>query len=174
MNTLRIITLSGAPHPLAAVQSLDPASGTLVFAWLDAEQKCVDSGGSVARFTPPLPLQPEDFVAPAVYPEIPDKVLAAAIAASLVDPAPAVPEVISRAEFVISLRRVLGLTEGGIYAIISMLPEGEQRETARDLWENAREFRRDNSFLAALAQLNGNTPAQLDEVFRTGAALDLD
>ena len=100
---------------------------------------------------------------------------AADIAAAIANPPPApVPLVISRAEFVIAVRRVLGLTEGGIYAIISLLPEGEQRETARDLWENAREFRRDNSFLAALAQLNGNTPEQLDEVFRTGAALDLD
>jgi hypothetical protein len=100
---------------------------------------------------------------------------AADIAAAIANPPPApVPLVISRAEFVIAVRRVLSLTEGGIYAIIALLPEGEQRETARDLWENAREFRRDNSFLQALAQLNGNTPEQLDEVFRVGAALDLD
>lgn len=100
---------------------------------------------------------------------------AADIAATLANPPAApVPEVISRAEFVIAARRVLGLTEGGIFAIISLLPAGEQRETARDLWENAREFRRHNSFLVTLAQLNGNTPAELDEVFRAGAALDLD
>jgi hypothetical protein len=88
-------------------------------------------------------------------------------------PAP-VPQVISRAEFIIAARRVIGLTEGAVFALISMLPAGEQRETARDLWENAREFRRDNTFIATLAQLNGTTPEQVDEVFRTGATLNLD
>jgi hypothetical protein len=88
-------------------------------------------------------------------------------------PVPPVPEVISRAEFVIAARRVLNVTEATIFALISQLPAGEQQETARDLWEHAREFRRDNSMLIALAQLNESTPEQLDEVFRVGAALDL-
>jgi hypothetical protein len=88
-------------------------------------------------------------------------------------PATPVPEVISRAEFVIAARRVLNVTEATIFALISQLPAGEQQETARDLWEHAREFRRDNSMLIALAQLNGNTPEQLDQVFRVGAALEL-
>jgi hypothetical protein len=88
-------------------------------------------------------------------------------------PAP-VPAVVARSQFVIAARRVLGLTEGGIYALISQLPEGEQRETARDLWENAREFRRDNTFLAALAQLNGTPPEQIDAVFRAAAEINLD
>lgn len=85
-----------------------------------------------------------------------------------------VPASVSRAEFVIAARRVLNLTEGDVYALISQLPEGEQRETARDLWENASVFHRNNSFLAGLAALNGNTPEQIDEVFRVGATLDLD
>lgn len=97
--------------------------------------------------------------------------IAAALAAPVVAP---VPESISRAEFVIAARRVLGITEGAIFALISQLPAGEEQETARDLWENAREFRRSNRFIAALAALNGNTPEQLDEVFRVGAALELD
>jgi hypothetical protein len=88
-------------------------------------------------------------------------------------PAP-VPAEITRAQFVIAARRVLGLTEGGIFALISQLPAGEMQETARDLWENALTFKRGNSMLNALAQLNGNTPEQLDELFRHGAALDLD
>ena len=87
---------------------------------------------------------------------------------------PPVPEVISRAEFIIALRRVLGITEGAVFALLSQMPAGEEQETARDLWENAREFKRSNSFLLALAQLNGNTPSQIDEVFRAGAALNLD
>lgn len=88
-------------------------------------------------------------------------------------PAP-VPERLSRSEFIVAARRVLGITEGTVYALIALLPAGEQRETARDLWENARWFYRDNSFLAALAQLNGNSPEQLDELFRVGATLNLD
>lgn len=88
-------------------------------------------------------------------------------------PAP-VPAVVARSQFVIAARRVLGLTEGGIYALISQLPEGEQRETARDLWENARKFRRDNTFINALAQLNGTSPEQVDDVFRAAGAINLD
>lgn len=100
---------------------------------------------------------------------------AADIALAIANPPPApAPVVLSRAEFIIALRRVLGITEGDVFALISQLPAGEQQETARDLWENAREFRRDNSFLAGLAALNGNTSEEIDEVFRTGAALNLD
>lgn len=171
----RIITLTGAPHPKARIDREDPAAGLAIFSFLDADERPVDSGGSVARFTQldPLPADPAQPDAPATYPEVDDETLADAIAAALDAPAQ-VPQVISRAEFVIACRRVLGLTEGGIHALISQLPAGEQQETARDLWENAREFRRTNSFLAALAALNGNTEADIDEVFRAGAGLDLD
>jgi hypothetical protein len=168
----RIITLTGLPHPQARIDRVDPAAGLAIFAFLEANAQPVDSGGSVATFTPLDPLPAEEGE-PVEYPEASDEVLAAAIAAAVNAPAP-VPQVISRAEFVIAARRVLGITEGAIHALISQLPAGETQETARDLWENAREFRRDNSFLAALAQLNGNTAAEIDEVFRTGAALDLD
>jgi hypothetical protein len=168
----RTLILTGQPHPKAEVQFLDPAAGRMVFRWLDANGLPVDSGGSVATFTPVEPLPNEDPAATPEYPEIEDETLAAAIAAAVNAPAP-VPQVISRAEFVIAARRVLGLTEGAIHALISQLPAGETQETARDLWENAREFRRDNSFLAALAALNGSTDAEVDEVFRVGAALDL-
>lgn len=100
---------------------------------------------------------------------------AADIAHAIAHPPPVpVPPVISRAEFIIAARRVLGITEGNVFALISQLPAGEPQETARDLFEHAREFRRSNSFMTALAQLNGNTSEQLDEVFRVGAALDLD
>lgn len=88
-------------------------------------------------------------------------------------PAP-VPDVITRAQFIIAARRQLGLNEGEVFALISGLPAGEVQETARNLWENAREFRRANTFLNQLAELNGNTPAEIDEVFRVGAALNLD
>lgn len=100
---------------------------------------------------------------------------AADIAHALANPPPPpVPSVLNRDQFVIALRRVLGMTEGAVYALISQLPAGDEQETARDRWENTRIFRRDSVLLNALAQLNGNTSAEIDEVFRTGAALDLD
>src|SRR5689334_21789860 len=56
---------------------------------------------------------------------------AADIAAAIANPPPPpVPQVISRAEFVIALRRVLEMTEGDVFALISQLPAGEEQETA--------------------------------------------
>lgn len=89
-------------------------------------------------------------------------------------PPPPVPAEISRARFVIAVRRVLGVTEGAIFALISSLPSGEEQETARDLWENAVTFRRANPFLLMLAQAGDFTTEQIDEVFRVGAALVID
>ena len=94
---------------------------------------------------------------------------------ALAHPAPApVPHVLPRSSFIVAIRRVLGITSDDVLAIIEQLPAGDQRDTARDLWANARSFYRSNSFVTALAALNGNTPAQLDEVFRVGATLNLD
>lgn len=171
----RILALTGTAYPKAEIQSVSAAHGVATFRWLDAGGQPVDSGGSLARFTPlePLAPDPEAPGAPPEYPEVPDETLSAAIENPPAVPVP-VPTEISRAEFVIAIRRVLGLSEGTVFALISQLPAGEMQETARDLWENAGVFRRNNSFLAALAALNGNTPEQLDEVFRVGDALNLD
>lgn len=81
----RILALSGTPHPQAEVQAIDPASGVLSFRWLNEEGVAVDSGGSVARFTPVDPLPNEDPAAPVEYPDISDEILTAAIVAALVD-----------------------------------------------------------------------------------------
>jgi hypothetical protein len=171
----RILATPAAPHPQAEIVALDAAAGVVTFAWLDAGGARVDSGGSLARFTPPAPLPQEpDYAGPVQWPDIADEVLVGAITAlAAPDPAP-VPDTITRAQFVIAARRVLGLTEGAVYALIARLPEGETQETARDLWECAREFRRSNTMLNTLAALNGNTSEQLDEVFRVGAGLNLD
>jgi len=97
----------------------------------------------------------------------------AAVETPRTPPAP-VPAEISRAEFIIALRKVLGLQEGDVFAIISHVPKGEVQEDARDLWEHARVFRRHNRFLLQLAEMEGIKPAQLDEVFRVGHSLNLD
>lgn len=84
----RIITLSGLPHPQARIDTINAGEGICTFTFLTVGGVPADSGGSVARFEPPLPLQPEDFVAPAIYPEIPDETLSAAIVAVVNAPAP--------------------------------------------------------------------------------------
>lgn len=84
----RILTLTGTPHPQAEVTACDAEHGILTFRWLDANGQPVDSGGSVARFTPPAPLpQAEDYTGPAQYPEVDDATLVAAIENPLVEPA---------------------------------------------------------------------------------------
>lgn len=88
------------------------------------------------------------------------------------DPAP-VTAVLDRTRFIIAARRVLGLVDPGVRALIAQLPAGEAQATALDLWENSSEFHRDNTVLIGLAALGGYTAAQLDDVFRAGAAPDL-
>lgn len=78
MSTPRILTLTGAPHPRALVQSIDAASGLCVFAWLNADGERVDSGGSVARFI--VSWEPGEFPDERVYIEPTDAELATAIA----------------------------------------------------------------------------------------------
>lgn len=79
MQEPRILTLTGTPHPKALVQRIDPATGVLVFAWLNAQGGLVDSGGSVARFTALAPLPKAEPTDPDTYPEVEDSVLIDAI-----------------------------------------------------------------------------------------------
>lgn len=100
-----------------------------------------------------------------------------AVADLVVEPPPAplapVAETLSRAQFKIAARRVLGLTDEVATALIATVQDAEERATALDLWNNADEFHRANGVLGKLAALGGYTPAQLDEIFRTGADPEL-
>lgn len=82
----RILTLAGTVHPKAEVQSVDPAAGTVTFRWLDAAGHPVDSGGSVARFTP-IQVAPVLVGEEATYADPSDEVLAAAIENPPAEPA---------------------------------------------------------------------------------------
>lgn len=100
---------------------------------------------------------------------------AADIAHALANPPPApVPAEITRAQFIIAARRVLGLTEGAVYATITAAADftAEQKDDARDWFENALTFRRDHALLNAFAEKAGVTATQLDAVFQLGATLD--
>ena len=72
----KIFSLTGTPHPKALVQLVNPANGIMMFRWLAADEKPVDSGNSGAWFTPVLPDEDGNYAEPS------DAVLIAAIEAA--------------------------------------------------------------------------------------------
>jgi len=74
----RILTLTGTVHPKAEIQSVSAADGLATFRWLNASGYGVDSGGSVAKFTPLAPNEAEPGE-PVTYPEVSDETLTTAI-----------------------------------------------------------------------------------------------
>jgi len=160
----RILTLTGTPHPKALVQSLDHAAGTLVFAWLDADGKEVDSGGSIARFTPPAPLpQEEDYTGPVQYPEVDDAVLAAAIENP---PAPVVPvpASVTRRQLLLVLN-ANGVTRAAVRAMLA------GNEAALIEFDEASEFRRDHPLVGQLGTALSMSAGQIDAMFVSAALL---
>ncbi|MDP1581508.1 MAG: hypothetical protein Q8M02_14645 [Candidatus Didemnitutus sp.] len=83
-----------------------------------------------------------------------------------------VPELITRPQFFVAARRVLGLSEDDLTALIDLLPAGEHRETARDFLRNSQTFRRAHPALVDLATLKGLTAAQLDDFFRYASSIE--
>jgi hypothetical protein len=95
------------------------------------------------------------------------------VAADLANPpAPvvAVPQEISRPRFMIGMRKVLGLTEGAVFALISQIEDEETQEDVRDWFEHGTVFARSDHWLNLMAQAQGVTSAQLDQVFIVGAS----
>lgn len=77
---------------------------------------------------------------------------------------PGVPQEVTRPRFIIALRKVLNITEGTVYAIISGLPS-EQQEDVRDWFDHGVFFDRADSLLNDIAASQGITSEQLDAVF---------
>lgn len=162
----RILTLTGAPHPKALVQSVDAATGRATFRWLDSAGTSVDSGGSVARFTPLGSLPAAEDAGPdaaPIYPEVSDEVLADAIANPPPEVVP-VPEVIRSA----ALRYVLN-AQGLRAAVESAVSAADQN--AKDAWEFEVNIRRDHPLVAGLSAALGLTSVQVDDIFRAAAQL---
>jgi hypothetical protein len=113
---------------------------------------------------------------PGFDPEEPpdDEDLAAHIADKLANPIPVVPRVVSRAQFMHAVRSVLGMADSDLYALVEAMDAGAAKNKAHDLAHHAREFRRDNATLIAMATAESITSAQLDALFTTAAGLDLD
>lgn len=165
MNT-RILTLTGTVHPKAEIQSVSAATGSATFRWLNASGNPVDSGGSIARFMPLAALPPAEDAAPnapAVYPEVTDEVLAAAIANPPAEPQP-VPASVTRRQLFLWLNG-LGITRAALRTQLA----GD--ETALIELEEATEFQRAHPLVAQLGQTLGLNAAQIDDAFRNAAGL---
>lgn len=155
----RIVTLTSAPHPRARIDSVDAANGVCLFAWLDAEGRQVDSGGSIARFSPvPVPAtEPQEFEEPS------DATIANAIANPPAEILP-VPESVTRRQLLLVLNS-LGVTRAMIHAQIG------NNEAALIEFDEAMDFRRDHPLVAQIGAALGFTAAQIDDAFRSAAAL---
>ncbi len=157
----RVLTLTGAPHPQALVQSVDAAAGVCVFAWLNAEGERVDSGGSVARFI--VSWEPGELPDERVYIEPTDAELADAIANPPVE-VPPVPEVIRSAalRYVLNAQGLRSAVEAAVYA---------SDQNAQDAWKFETNIRRDHPLVTGLSGALGLTSAQVDDIFRAAALL---
>jgi hypothetical protein len=77
----RIVTLTGAPFPKAEIVRVEAPTGILLFRYLDSAGKPVDSGNSIARFTPVQPTAPVPPSTVPTYSPPSDATLVAAIQA---------------------------------------------------------------------------------------------
>ena len=98
----------------------------------------------------------------------------AAIDAHVPPPAP-VPESITPAQLRVAARRLYGITaeqiDGVADAIIGSIPDDNERNDSRLMWDYAVVIERKNPLLVPAGALLELTDAQLDEVFRVGALI---
>ena len=156
----RIISLIGTAYPQARIDSVFPETGTVVFAWLDVDGNPVDSGGSVARFTPLAPLpaaEDAELGAAEVYPEVSDEVLAEAVANPPAFVAP-IPSEVTRRQLWLQLN-TMGVTRAAVKLQLAGI------ETALIELEEATVYRRDNPLVQMLGSSLGLTSEQIDNVF---------
>lgn len=162
-NEPRILSLTGTPHPQALVTGINPGTGILGFRWLDASGQPVDSGGSVARFTPLSPLPKDLPNDPDTYPKIADAVLVAAIENPPAPPV-VVPEEVTRRQLLLALYGA-GITRSQIAAMLA------GNEPALIEYQEALTFRRDHPLIASLGGALQMESEQIDQLFLQAAAL---
>jgi hypothetical protein len=95
------------------------------------------------------------------------------VEADVANPAPepvSVPVSVTPAQLRIALLDLHDIRDGAIYAVMSTLPQ-DVADRARILWEFAGEVRRDHSLIPQIAGAFDLTDAQVDAIFRYGAAL---
>lgn len=107
----RVLDTPTAPHPQAEITRVDALAGVATYRWLDANGAPVDSGNSIARFTPSEPVvstDPATGEETTTIPDVDDATLLAAILAP--EPAPTLTQ---------SIETVLGrLTDAEFTALI--------------------------------------------------------
>jgi len=161
MDTPRILSLAGTPHPKALVTGVNPANGTFGFRWLDANGAPVDSGGSAGRFTPQWTLEEGNPESVPVEPT--DEVLIAAIENPPVQ-VPEVPQEVTRRQLFLVLN-ASGITRAQIRAML------DGNEAALIEFEEALTFQRAHPLIGQLGtamQLDGD---DIDDLFRAAAGL---
>lgn len=160
---MKTLATSSAPHPQVEIVSVDPLAGVVVFAWLDADGARVDSGGSIARFTPSEDgSDPDD----------------ATLVDAITNPPPivaAVPASVGSGQIrAAMIASGLGADDAALDSLINgaltaAVADPTQRAIALALWGYASEFRRDNAFIATARAALGMTDAQIDDLFRLAA-----
>jgi hypothetical protein len=158
----RILVITGHAHPKAEVEAVDAAGGFVTFARLNAAGNRVDSGGSVARFTPQAPLPKEHPTEPDVWGEVPDSVLIAAIENPPVHPLP-VPAFVYRRQLLRELN-ARGIKRSQIKAMLGA------DEDALIEYEEAVTFERRHPLLVGLSVALSLSETEVDEIFRAAAA----
>jgi hypothetical protein len=166
----RVLELTGAAHPKAIVQRVDPASGVVLYAFADANGHAIDTGHSLARFTPVEIVTQVSGLSPQVSFESPsDSILAAAIVAPEPAPAVPVPATITRRqlkEYLITADLI-----DTVEAALNSIADTKARRIALNWWTESQEIRRDHPMVATMAAALGLTPEQLDAAFIAAAQL---
>lgn len=147
-----ILNLTNLPFPKARIDQVDAVGGLCVFSFLDANDKQVDSGGSVARFTPPTP--PD---------EVTEGMLLAAITAALAPTPVPVPAEVSPWQ----MRRALNAAN--LRATVEAAVAAADQDT-RDGWEYATTIKRDNAMITAMAAGLDFSTQQVDDLFILAAS----
>lgn len=148
----RILILTGTVHPKAELQAIDAANGIATFRWLDAAGNPVDSGGSVAKFAPLAPNEPENEGEPITYPEVPDATLIDAIENP---PAPELGRWRVLKDTAWMRIKEAGLQAGAV-AFITSLPTSQRLD-----WDSQSWFWSDNAALGAICMELGADPAEI-------------
>lgn len=149
----RVLTLTGTPHPKAEVQRVDAATGTLIFRWLDSNGNAVDSGGSIATFTPVAPVAPVPPSTTPTYPEPSDATLKAAIENPPAPPTPA-PHRVLKDTIILRVKSAGKLSD--LATLIGTLSAADQFEFTHSTW-----FHSDNTQLIGAATALGLDPAAI-------------
>lgn len=158
----RILSVTGTVYPKAELIAVNANVGVATFRWLDAGGNPVDSGGSVARFTPldPLPGGPFD---PVSYPEVDDATLIAAIE-NLVAAVVEVPATVTRRQLLLALN-----AQGITRAMIRTQLAGNEASLIE--FDEAANFDRSHALVAGLAAALGLTSEQADDLYRAASVL---